>query len=340
MEGVCFLHIGTHKTGTSSLQTLLLSNQLSLERNGILVPRSGRALPHSGHHNLAWESMGNSRFDPAFGAWREALGEIRSRNPPAVCISSEDFEYLYRSPRSLGALRQMLNSIGYEVTIVVYLRPQADYLESLYVELLKNGHHLTFRDYLEQIFQRGPNAPDNFWAGGFDYVELLDSFAAAFGKDRIVVRPYHAHRRTKYLLHDFISVIAPGRRIRGLSFNACRHRLNPSLSFAQVMKLMVANRGKSGNGDCAGSIPDGHFMNGRFDPLNLRDLTRIDARFRAGNRAMLEKYQVKIATMTSRRLLHELLCSAGLNRGSARRKRLLEELDAFNEPPQVALAVD
>src|SRR5208337_835341 len=114
-------------------------------------------------------------------------------------------------------------------------------------------------------------APDDFWSRGFDYLELLDSFAAAFGKDRIVVRPYHANRRTKYLLHDFISVIAPGLKISGLSFNAC------------------------------------------LDRLNLRDLTRIDARFRAGNRAVLEKYRVKIATRTSRRLLRELLCSVGLN---------------------------
>ena len=123
MNGVCFLHIGTHKTGTSSLQTLLQSNDQCLERNGIFVPKSGRALPHSGHHNLAWELMGDSRFDSAFGSWRNFLDEVRSRNPPAICISSEEFECLYRNPQALRRIGQDLNSIGYQVSIIVYLRP-------------------------------------------------------------------------------------------------------------------------------------------------------------------------------------------------------------------------
>jgi hypothetical protein len=330
MERVCFLHIGTHKTGTTSLQTFLAANEQCLERNGIFVPSSGRAWPGSGNHNLAWELSGDPRFDPALGSWRDVLGEIRSRNPPAVCLSSEDFVHLQRTPDSLCRIRQELNSIGYQVRIVVYLRPQADYIESLYAELVKDRSHIAFRKYLGEIFSSGAFSLGGPWTCPFDYGELLDSFAKAFRADRMVVHPYRANRRAKYLIDDLISVISPRRKIRGLDFSACRERLNPSLNFAQVVELRLANRRKSGEGNCEPSILDGHFMQGRFDPLDLRDLMRIHRRFREANRVLREKYQVRIATMTSRRLLRELICSAGLNRGSARRKDLLVQLDTMN----------
>ena len=336
MKPVCFLHIGTHKTGTSSLQTLLLSNEECLERNGIFVPRSRRPLPGGGHHNLAWELSGDLRFDPASGSWPDVISEMRSRNPGTVCVSSEDFEHLHLRPESLRRIKQELNSIGYEVRIVVYLRPQADYIESLYVELLKNEVYLTFREYLGKIFPRGASGPRDLWTYSFDYGEILDSFAKVFGTGCMVVRPYRANRRTKHLLNDFMSIISPERRIRGLDFSACRHRHNPSLSFAQVVELVLAYRGKTGEGDFEPSIPDGHFMYGRFDALDLRDLMRIRRRFGEANRVLEKEYQVKIPTMTSGRLLRELLCSAGLNRGSTRRKDLLAQLDAYHELPRVA----
>ena len=338
MKPVCYLHIGTHKTGTSSLQTLLLSNEACLERSGILIPRQGRALPHSGHHNLAWEMSGTDpRFNPAFGRWEDVLEEIRAHHLPAVCISSEDFEYLHLKPDALWRIRQMLNSIGYEVTIVVYLRPQADYIESLYVELLKNGARLAFRSYLAEIYHRSADTPRQQWAASLDYGDILDSFAQVFGADRMVVRPYRANRRVKHLLNDFISVISPGRRVPGLSLRACRHRYNPSLRFAQVIALLLDSPDRSGRRGVEPSILSRHFMDGRFDPLDLRDLRQLHRRYHPANQSLRQKYKVEIPTMTTTRLMRELACSAGLHPGSARRRHLLQQLDTSGELPQVML---
>jgi hypothetical protein len=38
---ICYLHAGTHKTGTSSVQAFLAANDLPLKQRGVLAPRSG-----------------------------------------------------------------------------------------------------------------------------------------------------------------------------------------------------------------------------------------------------------------------------------------------------------
>ena len=323
MQPVCFLHIGTHKTGTTSLQTLLSSNEQCLERNGIYIPKSGRPWPAGGHHNLAWELNRDQRFNPSHGSFRDVVDEIRSRNPPVVCISSEDFEYLYRVPESLSWIKSEMRSIGYQVRIVIYLRSQAEYVESLYAELVKHGLHLGFREFLGQIVRYGVFVFRDFWTFAFDYQQLLDAFAKVFGNGSMIVRPYSANRPSNYLLDDLVSIISSEPKTLGLEFIAKRQ--HPSLSFVQVAELLLANRLNSeGNFEPeALSMPAGRFLAGPFDPLDLRDLMRIRRRFRETNKLLLEKYQVKVSAVSWRRLLRELKCTLRLDQDSARRKDLL-----------------
>src|SRR5271155_5855463 len=84
VSGNCFFHVGTHKTGTSSLKTIIQPNDQCLERNGIFVPESGRTLPR-GLDNLAWGLMGRLALLSAFGSWDDFLAELRSHDPPAIC---------------------------------------------------------------------------------------------------------------------------------------------------------------------------------------------------------------------------------------------------------------
>jgi len=50
-----FVHIGTHKTGTTSIQNFLRNHATSLNECGVFVPKSGTLDENSGHHNIAWE---------------------------------------------------------------------------------------------------------------------------------------------------------------------------------------------------------------------------------------------------------------------------------------------
>lgn len=103
-----YLHIGTHKTGTTALQVFLSKNDRRLQDTGFLFPKSGRIGTFSGQHNIAWELNGDPCFDKALGNLAELSQEISSSGCHNICLSSEDFEYLYRKPESLQHLKETL----------------------------------------------------------------------------------------------------------------------------------------------------------------------------------------------------------------------------------------
>ncbi len=76
-----YLHVGIHKTGTTSLQGLLAGCADDLQRFDVLYPLSGRNSDHTdlacyrlAHYNLAWQING----DPRFAARRGTTENLRT----------------------------------------------------------------------------------------------------------------------------------------------------------------------------------------------------------------------------------------------------------------------
>ena len=92
---VCYIHIGPHKTGTSSIQWFLKQNRGELLKHGYFVPESGAN--HGAHHALARKLCGQelqSHQQSAAANFARALDETPSE---AVVISSEALEGLLRN---------------------------------------------------------------------------------------------------------------------------------------------------------------------------------------------------------------------------------------------------
>ena len=51
---IIWLHIGVHKTGTTSIQTALARHRDLLRTHGVYVPKAGTVDRCSGHHAIAW----------------------------------------------------------------------------------------------------------------------------------------------------------------------------------------------------------------------------------------------------------------------------------------------
>jgi hypothetical protein len=184
---VVALHVGTHKTGTTSLQAMVARHQQHFDDQGLYYPKRGRV--GDGHHNVAWELNGDDRYDPTRGSLVDLVVELEKSQPRGVLLSSEDFEYLYRRPEELEKLRSELAMLGYRARVVVALREPTEYLESLYAELIKHGLDKDVRTFVTEALAEGGVIFHN-WDFRLDYEQLVAGFAAVFGARSVHVVPY------------------------------------------------------------------------------------------------------------------------------------------------------
>ncbi len=183
------LHVGMHKTGTTSLQTMIARNRQHFSDQGLYYPTTGQVGVGDGQHNLAWELAGDERFEPASGTIADLAGELRAqRRPRAVLVSTEDLEYLYDRPERLASLRGVLEDVGYAVRVVITLRQPSEYLESLYFELVAQDRAGPFDEFVtDALEQRGLFSPGGI---ALDYSRLIGGFAGVFGDRAVRVLPY------------------------------------------------------------------------------------------------------------------------------------------------------
>jgi hypothetical protein len=130
-----FVHIGTHKTGTTSIQNFLRHHATRLNECGIFVPASGTLNEESGHHNIAWEMRQDRRYDRRLGGVDELIRELKTCAQNTAVISSEDFEYLVQYPSELKAFDKRIEDAGFSTNYIVYFRERDSYARSLYCEL-------------------------------------------------------------------------------------------------------------------------------------------------------------------------------------------------------------
>jgi len=178
---VLYLHIGTHKTGTTALQRFFAKNQTNFAKSGIGYPQTSR-VGHRGHYQLV--SSIRLREHPSvipeksFDAYLQDLSAELSANPISL-ISSE----MFCEEIDLDALRR-IKSLAPTVRIIVYLRRQDSYVESIYVQRVKMGR-LAKRLNVQNLVNAVPN-----------YGELLERWGGIFGKANLLVRVYEKEQLT------------------------------------------------------------------------------------------------------------------------------------------------
>jgi hypothetical protein len=199
------IHIGTHKTGTSALQTFLTNNAAPLVTQGVRYIEAGRE-GRIAHHPLAWIASGRADIDPE--NWAAANRELARSGAPIDILSSEAF--WFADP---AQVRRNLAYDG-EIQVVAYLRRQDAYLPSLYKQAVTAGRKVKFETWLDQMGHRG------------DYYAVLSQWADAFGADAIRVKPYERNGETVDLVHDFIDGLGIDSAAALAHYKP--HRRNPS----------------------------------------------------------------------------------------------------------------
>jgi len=212
----CILHIGTEKTGSTSLQNFLKLNAAELRKQSVCFPTIAENPNHyvlaMATGDFAEPNLERIRADFAIDsadqqrALARQLGhEIRTKFDESGCetlvLSSENFHHGMRSTASVMQLRTFLTSLGFENTqIVVYLRRPADLVNSWYSTALRWG----------DIIQSPPNALEcGCDSGAIDlrYDATLQRWERVFGRDSMRVRIFE--RKTLVggsVIDDFATV--------------------------------------------------------------------------------------------------------------------------------------
>jgi len=194
MKKTVYIHIGVHKTGTSTIQNLLSNNRDVLKEQGIIYPGN-----KSAHHDMAKEfrTLPLEQILKKNSRSQAYLREIIESPAEKSILSSEVFETLIFNA---GKLREFLPH-DLEIKIIVYLRRQDDLLESKYNQRVREPQirlEKSFTDYFSSIGLYNPK---------LDYYNKLTPWADSFGKENLIIRIYEKDKLRGNLFNDFISVI-------------------------------------------------------------------------------------------------------------------------------------
>ena len=200
----CLVHIGAHKTGTTTIQHALSTRQARLAELGYLYPRIGRpAMAPHGHHNIAWEISNDYRYAPDRGSVADLFEEICA-SVHDVILSSEDFEIsAYRTER-FEAFINGLSNCGLDVVIVFYVRNQIDYARSLYLALVGWGLDKTFGEFIDEIVENGQFHLRE-WTYPFDYDDFVRRLQG-INNIEVMVRSYDSLAQGE-IVADFLSIV-------------------------------------------------------------------------------------------------------------------------------------
>ncbi|MCD7709423.1 MAG: hypothetical protein LUI02_06065 [Clostridiales bacterium] len=295
-----YLHIGTPKTATTSIQEFCAKNRKLLRQQGIRFPLLPFAYPRLGRGRNA-HFLSSSVTSEVTDESKEALWQDRLEiglSMIADSFSSSDKvllsdETLWRAVNysrhdPIQILRDHAEKNGYAVKFIVYLRRQDKFLVSRWnQQIKKSGQSFSFSEYMEMMSSKYPLV--------CDYAATLDMLADKFGKDSLIVRQFEPATWVDGSIYaDFLDVfglkltddffIPEAKRNSGLEGNylEIRRIINsvPDLSFTDryFLYLCLTQASNAGDGHCP------------YGVLSAEETRKILDKYREGNDKIAREY--------------------------------------------------
>jgi hypothetical protein len=222
------LHVGSMKSGTSYLQSLMTTNRELLASRSLLFPGRGWRDQVSG----VAEVLQRQRVAilPEEGAWQSLVDEVAAWHGTGL-ISME-----FLGPVGLQKIERVVSSFpAGSVEAVVTARDLNRSIPAMWQESLKNGRSFTFDEYVEAIRQH--DGPGNAFWREQTIAAMCHRWSDVLGVDRVTlvtVPPPGAARAE--LWHRFAEAI----RIDGQGVES-PPKGNESLGAASVEVLRLLN---------------------------------------------------------------------------------------------------
>ncbi len=290
------LHIGSGKTGTTSVQLMLDQNRDRLREYGLLYPRSPG---HRRHVKLGLSVRSEESLEKQVSWHRQRAAspeqfqrqvledlraEIAAAGLPRVLVSDEA---LYALPHdAIQRLRGFADTVARRTRIVVYLRRQDDHMRSRYQQVVKVGEVRRMAARVEQLDM----------SSTYDYHARLKTWQQAFEPDEFEVRRFE---RSAFLggslYDDFLDAVGfedkpdlvPPERARNESLDA------ESVEFLRILNMYRVEHEGARPGVIDNRATVARLVPAATGPvLTLPDhlLEAFTARYEASNEAVAREY--------------------------------------------------
>lgn len=161
----CHIHAGTHKTASSYIQSRLSQNRELLARHGLVYD-------FPGHPKFKYKPLVRAANRGAWERWDRYLKRHRHHGE-SLLLSAEQFTRPLCNPDLLGGIRDILTRHGFDLHVVIFVRPQLEYINSRYVyDLRCLRHSLSFEDYVQASLASQSGDFFNYWQF---YAPLLEA---------------------------------------------------------------------------------------------------------------------------------------------------------------------
>jgi len=218
-----YIHIGTHKTGTTTIQSALLdeSANAGLQEGWkyLTTPRAARDLMHV----QTYDENIVRQFSKELVKKVSRIGKSTKLIISNEGLSGQPTDGYLNSSVVAAMLREITKD--FDVTVIIYLRRQDDMAESMYIQKIHEGASFSFEEFISNL---KPGL-------SYNYSRILKDWTNCFGAENLIVKSYHLADQ-RGLLMDFGEVIGSAGVL-----HAQPTRRNPSYSNDAVQIARIAN---------------------------------------------------------------------------------------------------
>jgi hypothetical protein len=226
------IHVGTPKTGTTSLQSYLDKKQSKLRGKGILYPHNIRSIdnPNAPKHQWLEKNLIGSHWQHLFENFKNITAQVQD-NTHTIILSSEGiynywWDFSNESKEVLSVLAKY-----FDIDIWVWFREPLAFVESYYKQCIRNpqvknnrcyGKDLSFAEMLDI----------KWFSQHLNYQGFVSECEAVFGENSISVFRYQGDVVQEVMLKLGLAT----------ADNNAKLRKNQSLNSVAVALLRTINR--------------------------------------------------------------------------------------------------
>jgi len=208
----CFLHIGTEKTATTTIQRFFQLNRVKFADYGFLLPES---VGSPNNYKLPLLTYNYDRIDDLTQRCdiytnkdlrkfqkrtvKSLKKEIARNKRKTIIFSSEHIQSRLTSLQEITHLKSVLEHIGIDdIFVIVYLRDPIEIASSLFSNCIINGYSI----------EVPPSPEDSYFNSICNHKNTLIKFERVFGREHLIPRLFDGSEfKNGSIIEDFLDII-------------------------------------------------------------------------------------------------------------------------------------